>query len=153
VIDRGFFSDANPAENKKCNCAKVLIVDDNPFNTLAFDTILGPLEIKSESAFNGNSAIEKIVNRQRHFCCDECKPYRIIFIDQEMPGMTGSETVKELRRLQEQNVVPVMKIIGCTAHEGKDQIDRFMESGIDDCIKKPISAKVVERLLKNYDEC
>jgi len=138
-------------ESKPCDCAKVLIVDDNPFNTLAFESILGPLEIKSDSVFDGKSAIEKVMDRKRHLCGDDCKPYSVIFMDQEMPGMTGSEVVKELRRLQEERIVPTMKIIGCTAHGGKEEVERFLESGIDECIQKPISKQVIVRILKECE--
>ncbi len=135
----------------KCNCSKVLIVDDNPFNTMAFETILGSLEVKCDSVFSGRSAIEKILEREKCLCGDNCKPYQVIFMDQEMPEMTGSEVVKEIRRLQEKNLVSDLKIIGCTAHGSKVEVEKFMKAGLEMCIHKPITPAEIINILKGYE--
>ena len=53
--------------------------------------------------------------------------------------MMGSETVKEIKRLQSKVPLPNMKIIGCAAHKAKEEVDRLLESGLDLCIHKPMS--------------
>ena len=137
----------------KCKCSKILIVDDNPFNTMAFETILDSLGVKCEVVYEGKTALERIQGRQKDVCqCgkQQCKQYKMIFMDQEMPGMTGSETVREIKNLQRLKLVDSMRIIGCTAHGSKEEVDKFLASGIDQCIHKPISAVLVKKLL---DEC
>jgi len=109
------------AKTDSCSCPRILIVDDNPFNTMAFETILGTLEIKCDSAYSGSSAIKKVLNCESKRCGEGCRLYSVVFMDQEMPEMSGSETVKEIRRLQREKLVPQgMRIIGCTAHKSKD---------------------------------
>ena len=39
----------------------------------------------------GKSAIEKMLNRIRYPCGSGCKPYDVVFMDQEMPEMNGVE--------------------------------------------------------------
>jgi len=132
----------------ECFCAKVLIVDDNSFNTMAFESILGSLKLKCDSVYNGQAGIEKILNREREVCGANCKPYRVVFMDQEMPEMTGIETVKEIKRLEgEGKIGEGLKIIGCTAHGSKREVDRFLASGINLCIHPPISTSLRQKVL------
>jgi len=58
LVSRNMDSERASEESpKKCSCPKILIVDDNPFNTMAFETILESLEIECESVCSGSSAI------------------------------------------------------------------------------------------------
>jgi len=132
---------------EECSCAKILVVDDNPFNTMAFEAVLGSLNYKCDAVFGGQAGIDKILERQKNLCGNHCKPYSVIFMDQEMPTMTGSQTVQEIKRLQAQGQVPSMKIIGCTAHGSAEEVAKFMESGIDSCIHKPITVNELQKAL------
>jgi len=70
-------------------------------------------------------------------------------MDQEMPEMTGSETVQEIKRLQEENLLPPsIKVIGCTAHKSKEEVEKFMEAGFKQCLHKPISISMIQDILK-----
>jgi len=137
--------DLNPSS---CSCAKILVVDDNPFNTMAFETILSSIDIKCDSVYSGSSCIKSLLDRQSKVCGNKCKQYEVVFIDQEMPEMSGSETVQEILRLQSQGLLPPIKLIGCTAHKSKEDVDKFMEAGINQCIHKPISVSMIKNTLK-----
>jgi len=139
----------NHSQSSSCSCPKILIVDDNPFNTMAFETILDSLNLKCDSVYSGSSCIKSLRNRQAKVCGDDCKQYGVIFMDQEMPEMNGTETVNQIKKLQEENLLSQgIKIVGCTAHKSKEEIDRFMEAGLDQCIHKPISAGMIKDTLK-----
>jgi len=140
-------SQPNQSPKAMCECPRVLIVDDNLFNIMAYEVILKPLGIKSDSAYNGKSALEKLLERTKSPCGCNCKFYEMIFMDKEMPEMNGTEAVREIRRLQTLNTLPDVKIIGCTAHKDKEEVDEFLESGIDQCIHKPISKTMIQDLL------
>jgi len=131
-----------------CSCPQVLIVDDNPFNTMAFETILSSLEVKCDSVYNGSACISSLLSRKSKICGNNCKQYAVVFMDQEMPEMNGSDTVKEIKRLQSEGLLPDMKIIGCTAHKSHEEVDKFMEAGLDQCIHKPISTVMIKDILK-----
>jgi len=130
-----------------CECPEVLIVDDNLFNVMAFEAILSSLDIKYDSVYSGPSAIQRLIDREDKKCGKACKPYSVIFMDQEMPEMNGSETVREIRRFQEEGLLPEIKIIGCTAHKSKEEVERFLESSLDQCIHRSISASIVRDIL------
>ncbi len=109
---------------------------------------LSSLEIKCDSVYSGSSAIKILLSRQNHKCGKDCKQYSVIFMDQEMPEMNGTETVREIRRLQEGKLLSrEMRIIGCTAHQAKEEVERFVESGLDSCIHKPISVQMIQDIL------
>jgi len=133
-----------------CSCPKVLIVDDNPFNIMALETILNSLEIKSDSVYSGSAALKKLVESQAKNCGHkDCKQYSVIFMDQEMPEMNGADTVREIRRLQkEEKISAGIRIIGCTAHKAKEEVDRFFAAGLESCIFKPVSIVMVRDILK-----
>ncbi len=118
---------------------------------MAFETILRNLEIKCDSVYSGKAAIQKLLDRKT--CASrDCKSYSVVFMDQEMPEMSGSETMTEIKRLQKESLVPDgIKFIGCTAHKAKEEVDRFLESGLDSCIHKPISIKMIKETLKGVD--
>ena len=141
-------NEAEALVDSQCSCPKILIVDDNPFNIMAFETILNSLGIKSDSVYSGSACLQKLLCRQNKTCGKNCQSYSVVFMDQEMPEMTGSETVEEIRRLQRENSIPEMKAIGCTAHKAKEEVDRFMASGLDSCIFKPINVGMIRDVLK-----
>ena len=133
---------------QKCLCPQILIVDDNPFNTMAFETLLGSLDIQCASAYNGSSTLETLLQYESKKCCKDCKLYSIVFMDQEMPGMSGADTVREIRRLQkEKELSQNLRIIGCTAHKSKEEVEKFLDAGLDKCIHKPISLTMVKSVL------
>jgi len=137
------------SETSECSCAKILVVDDNPFNIMAFETVLGSLNLKYDFVYDSKAAIERILQKQNNTCCGQS--YTVVFMDQEMPGMTGSEAVCELIKLQSEDLVPSLKIIGCTAQCSPKEVGKFMESGLDMCIKKPITVLCLEKILKVYE--
>jgi len=55
-----------------CSCPEILIVDDNPFNTMTFEAILSSLDIKCDPANGGSSAIEKLLAREKRKCGTDC---------------------------------------------------------------------------------
>jgi CheY-like chemotaxis protein len=69
---------------KNCNdCVKVLIVDDNEFNTMSLLDVMEEFySLKCETASNGKEAVEIVEGRK---CC----AFKLIFMDCMMPLMDG----------------------------------------------------------------
>lgn len=57
------------------------------------------LQLDSDEANNGLEGIEKL-KKKLCKCC--CKPYRLVFVDLNMPLLGGYEMMKELKKLQQQ---------------------------------------------------
>ena len=71
-----------PVFFKKCNCSPVLIVEDQPINTMIlrdFWTILG---VKSDDAENGEIAIDRCLEQYRKILFITCwSGYELILMD------------------------------------------------------------------------
>ena len=118
---------------------------------MALETILHSLKIKCDSVYGGPSALQKLRDHQANPCSKNCKSYSVLFMDQEMPGMSGVETVREIKKLQEENQISSeIRIVGCTAHKGKEEVDRFLASGLESCIFKPVSISMIKDILSDF---
>jgi CheY-like chemotaxis protein len=72
--------------NDSCGCNPVLVVDDNDFNLFTFREIMETThKIPSDGAVNGLDAVTKF--EKSLSCC----PYRVVFMDVNMPVMNGIE--------------------------------------------------------------
>jgi DNA-binding response OmpR family regulator len=62
----------------------------------------------------------------------------VILMDQRMPGKSGRELVKEIRKMVEFSEVPIIMVTGLGSEQEK--VDSFSE-GVDDYITKPFSIR------------
>lgn len=134
--------DANEANDSltsiKTQNVLALVVDDNDINLLVAEEILNQYGIETDTALNGEDAIEKA--QKRH--------YDIIFMDQMMPGMDGIEATAEIRRLNDCNAkVP---IVALTANAIAGMREIFINSQMDDFISKPIEIPELDRVLSQW---
>jgi two-component system KDP operon response regulator KdpE len=103
----------------------ILIVDDSPQIRRALRAILVPQGYTIVDAKKGEEALE-LIRRER---------FALILLDVNLPGMSGIETCKEIRRATD---VPVMMLtVRDTEH---DKIQAF-DAGADDYIVKPFGAE------------
>lgn len=105
-----------------------LVAEDNPVNQMLLAKILNFLEVESDVAHDGEEAIEKAMKNN----------YQLIFMDIEMPEKSGVDATMELR---ENNIET--PIIACTAHNFKDDLKEYLESGMNHYIVKPVSKENV----------
>ena len=85
---------------KSCDCAKILIVDDEFLNIYALQILLKNFKLKADTACNGEDVsiifnyikqkgATKVIERLKNIC-DSCRQgYRIVFMDIEMPILNG----------------------------------------------------------------
>ena len=103
--------------------AKILIVDDEPFNLdLLEQELMDDYDIVS--ATNGIEALEQ---------ADAENP-DLILLDVQMPEMNGLEAVKKLRESQQHVITPVFML---TAQSNMEDQVEGLEAGADDYILKP----------------
>ena len=90
-----------------------------------------------ETANNGDAAIE-LVNSQN---------FDIIFLDENMPGLTGLETLNEIK-----NISPDIPVIMITKSEAEDIMDAAIGSKISDYLIKPVNPnQILLTIKKNID--
>ncbi|CDW89730.1 multi-sensor hybrid histidine kinase [Stylonychia lemnae] len=71
----------------QCQCPRILLVDDDPFNIFALQGLLNHLQIQSfDKCFNGEQAIEK-VKQLFNMRCEDHHQLKLILIDNQIPSM------------------------------------------------------------------
>ncbi|MDY0205732.1 MAG: ATP-binding protein [Pseudomonas sp.] len=108
-----------------------LCVDDNPANLLLIKTLLSDMGAQVSVADNGSTALTLF--KQGHF--------DIVFMDIQMPVMSGQQCTEAIRLWEQQQHSHATPILAVTAHALPEETHLFMQSGINDCINKPISEK------------
>lgn len=107
----------------------ILIVDDNMVNRQVAGEILKKSGCDVDLAVNGQDAINKAGK----------KDYDIIFMDIQMPDMDGVTATRKIREIKDK----VGPIVAMTAYSMKEDKERFIKSGLDDYISKPIKAQTL----------
>ncbi|KAM3142070.1 hypothetical protein pb186bvf_005724 [Paramecium bursaria] len=126
-----------------CECPKILIVDDEPFNIVALSHILKQLGYSSCSANNGREAIQLIEKKNQDVC--SCI-FKIIIMDINMPELNGIETSRKLT----QKYGSQISIICCSAFTDLETKRQAEESGMKDFLDKPIKIQKLKQILDEY---
>eukprot|EP01022_Parablepharisma_sp_SALTPOND_P033048 TRINITY_DN88096_c1_g1_i1.p1 TRINITY_DN88096_c1_g1~~TRINITY_DN88096_c1_g1_i1.p1 ORF type:complete len:647 (+),score=60.03 TRINITY_DN88096_c1_g1_i1:605-2545(+) len=119
-----------------CDCPKVLLVDDEPFNLLVLSAYLSSINVKADRAENGQIALDMINRRAAQSGC--CAGYTIIFMDINMPVMDGAETTSRIAELVSQGKVPPCYVIAVTAAIGLEKpgvYASYIEKGFTELCK------------------
>ena len=117
---------------------KILWTDDEIDVLRAHIIFLEEKGYDVETANNGSDAIEKVKDNF----------YDIIFLDENMPGMTGLETLTEIK-----NIAPNIPVVMITKSEEENIMDEAVGSNIDDYLIKPVNPKqILLTLKKNIDQ-
>ncbi len=118
---------------------RVLIAEDNPANMVLTEKLIGKFVPGAEfiRAMDGRIAIEKY---------DECPP-DIIFMDIQMPELSGLEATDIIRNQYSDAATP---IIALTAGIVQGQREETAASGMNDYLSKPTRLDDMERVLKTY---
>lgn len=116
---------------------KVLVVEDNPLNQFTTKKLLERSQMIVTVAGNGREAID-ILEKNANF--------DFILMDYQMPFLNGSEATKYIKTKLKGSVhAPVIMI---SANALKEDIDMFLESGVDDHLSKPFnSLQLTEKLV------
>jgi len=113
----------------------ILIVDDVDFNRMVLLRLLESCHQAADEAASGLRAIAKIRDsaRRGHY-------YSLIFMDVEMPEMDGITATQQIRLMELTGELPVRaRIVCCTAHSGKEDIERSLQAGMDEFLTKPLN--------------
>ncbi|NQY05123.1 MAG: response regulator [Flavobacteriaceae bacterium] len=122
---------------------KILIVEDIKVNQLITQKILDKQKIISDIIDNGTDAVDMVKKGS----------YDLVLMDIHMPGISGLEATKLIRRFDQD-----IPIIALTAITIDDKMDDFYQAGFDDILSKPfkpndlfdkINALIVKKPLKS----
>lgn len=114
----------------------LLLVEDVDINREIFASLLEETGIHIDMAVNGQEAVEAFQNNP--------EAYNIIIMDLQMPIMDGHTATRTIRSLNHPNAQNI-PIIAMTANAFTEDIEKCLESGMNDHTRKPID---VEELIK-----
>ena len=119
--------------------AHILIVDDTRMNLTVAVGLLKKTQMDIDTAASGLEAIG----------LTKTIKYDLILMDQRMPGMDGTETMKNII-VQEDGVNRETPFICLTADAVSGARTHYLAEGFTDYLTKPIDSKALERTLMKY---
>lgn len=121
-----------------CSNLTALVLDDNKLNVKVIKRLLEKYGFKVVTVSSGQECIYKIKSEE-HF--------DIIFMDQVMDEMTGTDTMKALRGLDGYDIPPLILL---TANAVAGMKEQYIAEGFDDYISKPITTASLEEVLNKF---
>jgi len=112
----------------------VLVVDDNKLNIKIASNFLKPYGFEVDEALSGKESIDKILSGIK---------YDLIFMDDMMPEMTGTQTMHKLKDMHVR-----LPIVVLTANAIAGAKENYLKEGFDDYISKPILRTELDRIIK-----
>jgi len=118
---------------------EILVVDDNPINRRLAQAVFRKMGHQATLCGDGPSALELLKTHR----------FDAVFMDVEMPGMDGLETVGEIRRREHSGEIPRRNlIVALTAHAIAGDRERCLAAGMDDYVTKPLHFTDLQAALK-----
>lgn len=116
---------------------RVLIVDDNPANRMAFESILDKT-YAVVLAENGHQALE-LAGRES---------FAVILLDVRMPGIDGFETAARLRKVPASLYTPI--IFTSAYDHTAEQIKKGFVAGATDFVFSPVDDEILAFKVSTY---
>lgn len=128
----------NAAFKDLAKTSSILVVEDNAINRKVACRMIEMLGFTCESSESGRKCLEMAAK----------KPYDVIFMDIQMPEMDGYETVRHLRKMEEQNPGHRTYVIACTAFNLPGDRERCLEAGMDNYVSKPLQSPAIREAIQ-----
>lgn len=120
---------------------RVLLVEDEPVNRFAATLLLEKYGHSVTTAENGQEALDKLSGQA----------VDLILMDIHMPIMNGLETTQAIRTSQDGHLASI-PIIGLSASVMTDERRKYIESGMNDVMAKPMNIhKLNSIMVKIFD--
>jgi len=119
---------------------RVLLVEDTPASQFLIQKILTKVGLEVVSAADGEEGC-----RMAQRSSAEGRPFDVILMDMQMPGVDGYEAARRLRQQEWQR-----PIIAITAHAMSGDRERCLAAGCNDYLAKPISRDRLVETLSRY---
>ena len=118
----------------------ILIVEDNLINQKLLIDILAMQGYKCDASSSGFEALKAV----------EKKKYDLILMDIQMPGLSGEETMKQVREFLGDKSP---KIIAVTAYAMDEDREKFISHGMDGYLSKPFRVtELIDEIIRVIKE-
>lgn len=124
----------------KASDKRILLVDDNKLNLKVATKLLQPYDIEIVEANSGKECLD-ILEKDTKF--------DLILMDDLMPEMSGTECLDILKKIERVDgyYIPVVVL---TANAISGMKEKYLNSGFEDYLSKPIDKYELDRILKKY---
>ena len=128
------------AEAERAGVVTVLSVDDDPINQMVIQAMLRRAGFKVLRAGDGRKALDLLQD-----AVEAGRPPDMMLLDVMMPGLSGYDVVREIRKEYPGLMLPVI-LVSANGHE--DQVVEGLQAGANDYITKPFGQReLVARIL------
>jgi signal transduction histidine kinase/CheY-like chemotaxis protein len=118
---------------------RILLVEDNPTNTLLATKQLRRLGFTITTVPDGRGGVEAVRDER----------FDIVFMDCHMPEMDGFEATAKIRELEKRSGRRTT-IVAMTADARIEDRDACIAAGMDDYLSKPTTLTAIEAVLKRW---
>lgn len=115
----------------------VLLVDDEDRFRLTLAKMLRSQGLEVREAASGEAALQELAT----------KPCDVVLLDIRMPGMSGLEALKEIKRQ-----APLTEVIMLTGHASLDVALELMRLGAFDYVLKPCAVEEIQAKIESAFE-
>jgi signal transduction histidine kinase/CheY-like chemotaxis protein/HPt (histidine-containing phosphotransfer) domain-containing protein len=138
----GLFADSpfQPVASFAGLTPRILLAEDNVTNQLVTNGILNKLGLAADVVANGAEALQVL----------KSSVYDMVLMDVQMPVMDGFETTRQIRSPNSAVRNHQIPIIAMTAHALQGDRERCLESGMNDYVSKPLSARDLSEVLARW---
>lgn len=119
------------------NPLRFLVAEDDQINQLAITRLLEKKGHRVHCVANGLTLLEEV----------KSGAYDMVLMDVQMPGMDGIEATRHIRLLPEFERVRTIPIIALTACAMSGDRERFLRSGMDGYIPKPVDWNMLSHVI------
>ncbi|MEZ5914715.1 MAG: ATP-binding protein, partial [Parvularculaceae bacterium] len=142
---------ARAAEDERGQCApadefagdfsamRVLVADDNEVNRLVMRELLKTIGVDAEFVDDGRPCVDAA----------SARPFDVIFLDKEMPGMSGLEAARNIRDGAGPSASAIMVV--ATGDDRLRDDPQLAASGIDDWLVKPVTLSSLAGVLRRAE--
>ena len=122
----------------------ILLADDTPVNTVIARTMLEKAGHRVTVVNSGAMALQTI---------STSKPFDILLLDMEMPGLSGPETAVLIRAAEANDVARSrLPILALTANTRPEAVEACISSGMDGHLAKPFDRQDLETAVARLAE-
>src|SRR5471032_1877560 len=121
---------------------RVLVVDDNASAREIFIDMLHSMQFDAACANGGLQAVQLVAQAR-----NEGRPYSVVLMDWQMPGMNGVEAIRAIREeanaAADADSAPLPAFIMVTAYNRDVLMDEIRDLRVDGMLNKPVSSSTL----------
>lgn len=127
---------------------RMLLVEDNPGDAdLTRDTFeSGKLHLQIDVVVDGEAAVDYVLRRGRYSAAERPD---LIFLDLNLPRLSGVQVLSEIKRHDELRAIPVVVL---SSSDAENDIAKSYELGANSYMKKPVELAAFMATVATFEQ-